>query len=111
MAMLEHVAARVLEVDQDDVGVDRVDAGEQVRGLVETDHMGVTGLAQSVLQDRRPNRILVDDDDLERRIHPACVKSLWPHDGQFSSPVPDPSGDNSLAMSTRWLELRRMPNC
>ena len=28
--LLEHVAARVFQVDQDDVGIDRVDAGEQV---------------------------------------------------------------------------------
>jgi hypothetical protein len=43
----------------------------------------VAGLAQPVLQDRRPDRILVDDDDLERRVHGRA--------GRISSTVPSPA--------------------
>src|SRR5262245_35034913 len=78
--LLEHVAARVLEVDQDDVGVEGVDASEQVRGLVQAHDVNVASLAQPVLQDRRADRILIDDDDVERRLHGRRR--------QFSSSVP-----------------------
>src|SRR5262252_982667 len=89
--LLERVAARILEVDQDDVGVERVDASEQVRGLGEAHHVHVAGLAQPVLQDRRADRILVDDGDFERRLHGRRR--------QFSSPVPsrvEPRFSNSI---------------
>src|SRR5262249_8321060 len=78
--LLEHVAARVLEVDQDDVGVEGVDASGQVRGLAQAHHVPVARLAQAVLQDRRADRILIDDDDVERRLHGRRR--------QFSSSVP-----------------------
>src|SRR5262245_17573677 len=80
--LLEHVAARVLEVDQDDVGVEGIDASEQVRGLAQAHDVDVASLAQPVLQDRRADRILIDDDDLERRMHGRRR--------QFSSRVPNP---------------------
>src|SRR5215472_1425356 len=80
--LLEHVAARVLEVDQDDVGVEGVDASEHVRRLAEAHHVHVAGLAQPVLQDRRADRILINDDDLERRLHGRGRR--------FSSRVPSP---------------------
>src|SRR6516225_3175819 len=89
--LLERVAARILEVDQDDVGVEGVDAREQVRGLGEAHHVNVAGLAQPVLQDRRADRILVDDGDFERRLHGRSR--------QFSSPVPsrdEPRFSNSI---------------
>src|SRR5262249_21526397 len=78
--LLEHVAARVLEGNQDDVGVDGVDASEQVRGLAQSPRGPVARLAQAVLQDRRADRILIDDDDVERRLHGRRR--------QFSSSVP-----------------------
>src|SRR4029453_6424919 len=53
---------------------------EQVRGLAEAHHVHVAGLAQPVLQDRRADRILIDDDDVERRLHGRRR--------QFSSSVP-----------------------
>src|SRR5262249_13476150 len=80
--LLEHVAARVLEVDQDDVGVEGVDASEHVRRLAGAHHVHVAGLAQPVLQDRRADRILINDDDLERRLHGRGRR--------FSSRVPSP---------------------
>src|SRR5262249_56813280 len=79
---LERGAARVLEVDEDDVGVEGVDASEQVRGLVQAHDVDEASLAQPVLQDRRADRILIDDDDLERRMHGRRR--------QFSSRVPNP---------------------
>src|SRR5262252_336568 len=106
--LFEHVAARILEVNQDDVGVEGVDASEQVRGLGEAHHVNVAGLAQPVLQDRRADRILVDDDDLERRLHGRRR--------QFSSPVPsraDPRFSNSInllsAKPTPARSSRRAP--
>src|SRR6266508_894230 len=47
--LLEHLAARLLEIDQDGVGVDGVDAGDEVRGLAEAYHVRVAGRAQGVL--------------------------------------------------------------
>jgi len=63
--LLEHVAARLLEIDQDDVGIDGIDAGQQVRGIIDAHHVDMARLAQAVVQDRRPDRVFVDDDDLE----------------------------------------------
>ena len=80
--LLEHVAARILQVDQDDVGVDGVDAGQQVRHLADPHHMDMAGLAQALLQDGRADRILIDDDDLEGGVHNTAEQS--------SSTVPTP---------------------
>ncbi len=62
---LEHLAVRIFEIDQDDVGIDRVDAGEQVRALVDARDRHVARFAQPILQHRDTARILADDDDLE----------------------------------------------
>ena len=67
--LLQLVAAGVFQVDQDDVGVDRIDAREQAVAVVDVRDVEVTGLAQPVLQDGGADRVLVDDDDLERGIH------------------------------------------
>ena len=94
-AELEHArergAARRREVDQDGVGVDGADAGDELRAVVETHHMA--GRAQAILQDRRPDRIAGDDDDGARRRHGPA---------QASSPVPS-RGRRKLAR-----EINRM---
>jgi hypothetical protein len=66
--LLEHVAARVFEVDQDDVGIDLRNAGQEIRGALNAQHIGVAGLAQPPFQDGRPDRAVIDDDDLKRRM-------------------------------------------
>jgi len=42
-----------------------------LRRFIKAHDMGVARLAQGVFQDRRPDGILVDDDDLERGLHGA----------------------------------------
>ena len=66
--LLEHVAARVLEVDQDDVGIDAVDLLEQARGVAEQDDVGEARLAQASLEDGAADGILFDHQDLQRRV-------------------------------------------
>jgi hypothetical protein len=63
--LLEHGAARRLEVDDDDIGIKCADASEEPRGFIKAHDIRVARLAQGVFQDRGPDRILVDDDDLE----------------------------------------------
>jgi len=76
----------ILQVDDDDVGIDAVDAGEQVGHLVETDDLREPSLVQSLLQDSGPDWVEVDDDDLERWVqeYPGCERRLRAP----SSPVP-----------------------
>jgi hypothetical protein len=40
-----------------------------MRHLVDVHHLHVAGLAQPVLQDCGPDRVLVDDDDFEGWVH------------------------------------------
>jgi hypothetical protein len=69
--LLEHVAAGIFQVDQNDVGVDGVDAREQVRGLADPNDLRESGFAQAIFQNGGADRIFVDDDNIEirRRIH------------------------------------------
>ncbi len=67
--LLEHVAARIFEIDQDDIGIEGVDARQQVGGFGQPDDVRETGLAQAFLDDRRTNRALVDDHDFQCQIH------------------------------------------
>src|SRR5262249_29887368 len=67
--LLEHVAARVFQVDQDDVGVDGVDAGEQVGGALNPDNVEMAGVVQAVLQNRGAHRAFVDDHNVEGGVH------------------------------------------
>jgi len=59
----------VLEIDENDVGVDGVDAGQQLGSALDAHDINVTGLAQALLQDRGANRVLVNDNDVEGCIH------------------------------------------
>ena len=63
--LLEHVAAGIFQVDQDDVGIDRVDAREQVRCFGDTFDLSKPGLAQALFQDGRTDGTLIDDRDLQ----------------------------------------------
>jgi hypothetical protein len=62
--LFQHVAARIFEIDQDHVRVDRIDASEQIRGLCYPDDVDVTGFTQAVLQDGGSERALVDNNNL-----------------------------------------------
>src|SRR5262249_48625360 len=100
--LLKHVAARVLEVDQDDVGIDRIDAREQMRRVVEAHHVRIASLAQPIFEDGGANRVLVDDDDLERGMHGAA--------GPFSSTVPTLAGADLRPESGGWANRRGPPD-
>src|SRR5215471_914977 len=91
--LLEHVAARCFEINQNDVGVKRADASDEVRATLKAHQVGVAGLAHGVFQDRSPGRILVDDDDLERGSHGAS--------GNFQAPCQNGAELNSQALSIR----------
>ena len=66
--LLQHVAAGVLQVDQDHVGIDAVDLVEQAGGVLHQHDVGKARLTQAGLQDRPPDGVLVDHQDLERGI-------------------------------------------
>lgn len=70
-ADLEHlfqdVAAGVLEIDQDDVGIDAVNARQEIVHLRNVLNAGKARVAQSLLEDCSSDRAFVDDDYLERR--------------------------------------------
>ena len=76
--LLEDVAARILQVDDDDVGINRIDALEQVLGLGDAHDVRIAGLAQSLLQDGGADCALVDDDDLEARVERGVGRILAP---------------------------------
>lgn len=59
----EHVAAGVFQIDQDDVGIDRVNARQQALHLSDMDDLRESGLPQPFLEDRGPDRAFVDDHD------------------------------------------------
>ncbi|MGY4418852.1 hypothetical protein ACVWY2_001277 [Bradyrhizobium sp. JR6.1] len=65
--LFQHVAAGILEVDDDDLGIERIDPRQQALHLADMDHVRIAGLPQSLLEDGRTDRALVDDDDLGRR--------------------------------------------
>ena len=64
--LLERVAARVLEVDENDVGIDRDDARQEIRhvaNVVDLERVAMVDAvraAQSFLEDGCPHRVLVD---------------------------------------------------
>src|SRR6185437_3780282 len=66
-ADLEHlfqdVATGVLQIDQDDVRVERIDPGQQALHFADMNDPAIAGLPQSLLEDRNANRTLVDNDD------------------------------------------------
>jgi hypothetical protein len=76
--LLEHVAARILQVDENDIRIDGVDVRQQVRGFIEPQDLREPGLAQPVDQDRRAHRVLVDDHDFQRGIHGHAAKGERP---------------------------------
>ena len=61
----EYVAARAFEIDEDDVGIDRPDAVEQFRRVIDPHHAHVPGRAQAFLDDGGAQRILVDDGNAQ----------------------------------------------
>jgi hypothetical protein len=65
--LLERVAARVLEIDQDDVRIDRRHARQElIRFTDMVDIELVAAVLEPFLEDCRPDEILVDDQDFER---------------------------------------------
>ena len=66
--LLQHVAAGVLQVDQDDIGIDAVDLVEQAGGVLDQHDVGKARLAQAHFQDRAANGVLVDHEYLQRGI-------------------------------------------
>ena len=50
--LFQHVAAGVFQVDQDDVGIERIDPRQQALHLADMHDAGETGLPQPLLQDR-----------------------------------------------------------
>ena len=61
--LLQHIAARAFEVDQDHIGIDRHDAFQQPVRLVQVHDLGIAGLAQPLLEHGPPHGALVDNHD------------------------------------------------
>src|SRR5690606_41089986 len=67
--LLEYVAARILEIDDDHIGIDRIDAGEQISHLLDAGDLSIPGLAQPFLDDGGTDRALIDNDNFQKEIH------------------------------------------
>jgi hypothetical protein len=63
--LFENIAARAFEIDEDDVGIDRPDAFEQFRRVIDPHHAHVPGRAQAFLENGGAQRILVDDGNAQ----------------------------------------------
>src|SRR5450759_2714513 len=63
--LFENVAARAFEIDEDDVGIDCVDAVKQIRRVVDVNDARVSRRAQAFLENRRAQRILVDNGNAQ----------------------------------------------
>ena len=70
---LEHVAVRVFEIDDDDVGLDLGNPPGDSRHVVNDGHPLVPRLPQAGLDDRRADAVLIDDEDAERRGDHAAI--------------------------------------
>ena len=66
--LLEHVAAGIFQIDENDVGIECVNAREQVLCFGNAFDLSKSRLAQAFFQDGRPNGALIDDRDLQGRI-------------------------------------------
>jgi hypothetical protein len=67
--LFEHVTARVFEVDENDIGIEGVDASQKLGGAFDAHNVHIAGLAQAFFQDRGANRAVVDNDDVQGCIH------------------------------------------
>ena len=61
--MLEHVALRILQIDDDDVGRTGGNGTADLVDVVDHRHMRVAGLTHPGLDDRGADAVLVDDED------------------------------------------------
>src|SRR5262249_30722713 len=55
--------------DEDDVRIDGVDAGQELRGALDAHDVHIAGLPQALFQDRSANRVFVDDHNVQGGIH------------------------------------------
>jgi hypothetical protein len=62
--LLQRVAARVFEIDQYDIGIDRGDARQKAVGIPDVMHDDGARLRQSLLEDSGTHGVLIDDQDL-----------------------------------------------
>ena len=74
--LLQDVAAGILEVDENDVGIERHQPGQQIRALGDPRDIAVAGLEQPFFEDGGPKRVLVDDSNLESRPHWAMLEPM-----------------------------------
>jgi hypothetical protein len=61
--LLEHVAAWIFEVDEDHVGVDANDLGQQRLHLADDDDVLIAAVAQARRDDRAAGNAFIDDGD------------------------------------------------
>jgi hypothetical protein len=80
----QHVTTWIFEIDQDDVGIEAVDARKKAGRFFDPRDVDVASLAQTVDEDRGAYRIFVNDDDLERGV-PEEQSSAFPAVKQPSS--------------------------
>src|SRR5207302_439514 len=59
------VTARAFEIDEDEIGIDCADALEQLRNVVDVNDALVPSRAQAFLENRRAQRILVDNGNAQ----------------------------------------------
>jgi hypothetical protein len=74
--LFENVAARAFEIDEDDVGIDRPDVVEELRRVVDPHHAHVPGRVQTVLDDGRAQRILVDYGNAQIPVQRSSMGSM-----------------------------------
>src|ERR1700751_1618898 len=64
--LLQDVAAGVFQINDNDIGVERIDPGEQALHLADAHDAAIARLAQPLLQDGGTDRALVDNHDFGR---------------------------------------------
>jgi hypothetical protein len=60
------LAVRILEVDEDHIGIRIDDPPQQVLHVAHDHHIVVAGLAQALLEHRGSHQVLVDEQDPQR---------------------------------------------
>src|SRR6266852_2168939 len=66
--LFQNVAAGIFQIDQNDVGIECIDSGQQTLHFADVDDAGKTRFPQPLLEDRGADRAFVDNDDFRRRL-------------------------------------------
>jgi hypothetical protein len=90
--LLQRVARRIFEIDQNDIGIDGVNALQEIMRLANALDLREASLTQSFFKYDRADRAFIDDDDLQRvssgKMPPS---SMYDDDAPiFSSGAPQP---------------------